>query len=109
MDHHISDNQLDRAVVRVLAERGDEIEASGITPTKAAARVRIRQMAVVPRSLVWAGLLAFLAIAMLVATWAVVGQGPSSPLTFAEGSIAFSRGGDLYVSAPDGTGARLLD
>ena len=36
--------------------------------------------------------------ALLVATWATVGQQPS-PLTFAPGSLLYTRDGDLYVAA----------
>ena len=39
MDRRLSDEQLDRAVIRILAEQGAEIEASGITPARAAAKV----------------------------------------------------------------------
>jgi hypothetical protein len=41
MDRHLTDEQLDRALVRILAEQGAEIEASGIPPATAAARVRL--------------------------------------------------------------------
>jgi hypothetical protein len=48
-----------------------------------------------------------LLLALALAAWAVVGQ-QLGPPTFPLGSIAFTRGGDLYVAGPDGQGARLL-
>jgi hypothetical protein len=53
MDRHISDDQLDRALVRLLAERGDAIVASGISPAATAARIRTCRTALVPRSMAW--------------------------------------------------------
>jgi len=39
---------------------------------------------------------------LLLALGASVAQRPSAPLTFAPGSIAFERDGDLYIAGPDG-------
>jgi hypothetical protein len=41
-------------------------------------------------------------VAALLAAWAVVGQQPSAPLTFAPGSIAYTSAGSVYVADPDG-------
>ena len=108
MGRHISDDQLDSAVIRLLAERGDEIEASALTPAAVAARIQAKRTAFVPRSLVWAGLLAILAVAMLLATWALIGQRPAKSLAFGPDSIAFVRGGGVYLAAADGSDERSL-
>jgi WD40 repeat protein len=108
MDRYISDDQLDRVVTHLLAERGDEIEATALTPAAVAARIQAKRTAFVPRSLVWAGSLALLAVAMLAATWALVGEQPTPSLTFTSGSIAFVRGGGVYLAAADGSEERTL-
>jgi Tol biopolymer transport system component len=56
----------------------------------------------------WLLVMVVLAATMMLALWAVVGQQPSSPLTFAPGSIAFTRGGDLYVASADGSEQVLI-
>ncbi len=45
---------------------------------------------------------------LLMALWVGVGQQTPGPLTFAPGSIAFVRGGDLYVAKADGSGPVMV-
>ena len=110
MDRHISDDQLDRAVIRLLAERADEIEASGITPGRAAARFRSRRRPVVPRRLVWVGLLALLAAADAGGDLGQRSASSHRRPSRSRPAASRSRGAaTLYVAAPDGSDERLVD
>ena len=59
----------------------------------------------VPHDRLLPALLVALAMALLLAALAAVGQRTSPTLIFAPGSIAFSRGAVVYVADPDGGNA----
>jgi hypothetical protein len=60
-----------------------------------------------PRRALWLVLAAALLSGLLLA-WAAVGQRPVSPLAFAPGSIAFTRGDALFVAGADGSQPAVL-
>ncbi len=102
MYRHISDEELDRVINDFLVARGDEIVAAATSVHRAAA-IGMPRAGRTQRLTV--ALLVALLIALLAAAGALVGSqlvSPAPPLTFAPGSIAFTRGGSLYVASADG-------
>ena len=106
MNPNLSDEQLDRIYARQLQALADEVSVPS-RMTFAVARPYAPATGMPARTLALVGLLVGVTVA-LAWTMAIVGQSPSPPMTFPLGSIAFARGGDLYVAGPDGSGSTLI-
>jgi Tol biopolymer transport system component len=104
--HGPTDDQLDMVIAAFLERCADEVEVR--------ARARSARPFTVTTGpafglLRW-GLLLLIALttALMLGIWFAPGARPASPLTFAPDTIAFARGGDLWIANGDGSGARLL-